>query len=159
MRKMTWRSGSCLVQLPPSSSKCVVYQVKNTIIVSFKSHMGPNLFPHTDNCTLKVEDKRKTLLVSMVMSYSKCRHCCGVCVDLSWGNNSNVDYRIYKYKFRVLQSNLIILFASHTWSCYKSVFQSIQHRGGSVSILAFYMQFTVKWRKFVLHKCSVISYK
>lgn len=75
MRKMTWRSGSCLVQLPPSSSKCVVYQVKNTIIVSFKSHMVPDLFPHTDNCTLKVEDKRKTLLVSMVMSYSKCSRC------------------------------------------------------------------------------------
>lgn len=119
--------------------------------------MGHNLFPHTDNCTLKVEDKRKTLLVSMAMSYSKCRHCMPWCLCGSWGNNSNVDYRIYKYKFRVLQSNLIILFASHTWSCYKSVFQSIQHRGGSVSILAFYMQFTVKWRIFVQHKCNVIS--
>lgn len=50
----------------------------------------------------------------------------------SWGNNSDVDYRIYKYKFRVLLSNLIILFTSHTWGCYKSVFQSIQNKGGSV---------------------------
>lgn len=150
MRKMTWRSGSCLVQLPPSSSKCVVYQVKNTIIVSFKSWFISShrqLYPKSGK-----QEKNTSGIHGDVLF--QVQSLCG-----SWGNNSNVDYTIYKYKFRVLQSNLIILFASHTWSCYKSVFQSIQHRGGSVSILAFWRLFTVKWRILVQHKCCIICYK
>lgn len=115
MSKMTWRSGSCIVQLPLSISECV-YQVKNSIIVSFKAiwvlvyFLWKTIVP---TCKSGRHGKNTSRIHGDVLCEPQALLWC---LRSSRGNNSDVDYKIYKYMFWVLQSNLIIVFAFLIWS-------------------------------------------